>query len=105
MGSWFRRTATEIWNRLRGFQPWPGAYTTFRGKSLNITAARPAECAHGNPGTLHILNNRLEATCGGGTALELLEMQPEGKKKMLARDFLNGYRPQNGEKLGERLGQ
>lgn len=101
----FRRTAIEIWNRLRGFQPWPGAYTTFRGKSLNITAARPAESAHGKPGTLHILNNRLEATCGASTALELLEVQPEGKKRMLARDFLNGYRPQNGEKLGERLGQ
>jgi len=101
----FRRTAIEIWNRLRGFQPWPGAYTTFRGKNLNITAARPAESAHGNPGTLHILNNRLEATCGASTALELLEVQPEGKKRMLARDFLNGYRPQNGEKLGERLGQ
>ena len=97
----FRRTATEIWNRLRGFQPWPGAYTGFRGKKISITSAHPDGSASGEPGTLQIVNNRLVAICGGGTALELLEVQPEGKKKMLAGDFLNGYRPQPGERLGD----
>ncbi|MGZ4815116.1 MAG: methionyl-tRNA formyltransferase [Terriglobales bacterium] len=112
----FRRTATEIWNRLRGFQPWPGAYTTFRGKNLNIVSALPhstkggfngAPCTTPNVewGTLHIEGGRLLAGCGQDTALELVEVQPEGKKKMAVRDFLNGYRPETGEKLGQRLGQ
>ena len=106
----FHRTATEIWNRLRGFQPWPGAHTSFRGKSLNVTGARPMGAPLNptsvewdkavGPGTLYIDNNHLLAVCGDATSLELQEVQPEGKKKMLVRDFLNGYRPQSGEKLG-----
>jgi methionyl-tRNA formyltransferase len=105
----FRRTAMQIWNRLRGFQPWPGAYTTFRGKNLNITMGAPFKPSSGSrgavPGELHIDSGRLLVVCGESTALELLEVQPEGKKRMLVRDFLNGYRPQTGEKLGERMGQ
>ncbi len=96
----FRRTAHDIWNRLRGFQPWPGAYTTFRGKNLNVMQARPEERASGDPGTIHVVGSRLLVCCGQSTSLELLEVQPEGKKKMLVRDFLNGYRPQQGERLG-----
>ena len=44
--------------------------------------------------------DRLIVGCGKGTALELLEVQPEGKKRMAVRDFVHGYRPENGEKLG-----
>lgn len=99
----FQRTATDICNRLRGFQPWPGAYTSFRGKNLNVTAARPATPSP-TPGELRVENGQLIVGCGQQTSLELLEVQPEGKKKMAARDFLNGYRPQAGEKLGEKLG-
>lgn len=100
----FSRTAVHIWNRLRGFQPWPGATTTFRGKNLNVTAARPFLAKLGEPGALTIATGQLLVACGDHTTLELLELQPEGKKKMPARDFLNGYRPQPGEKLGERMG-
>jgi len=96
----FQRTATEIWNRLRGFQPWPGAYTRFRGKNLNVTAAQPVSLTGIDSGALHIDGSRLLVTCGQNTALELLEVQPEGKKRMDARDFVNGYRPQTGERLG-----
>jgi methionyl-tRNA formyltransferase len=45
-------------------------------------------------------NNQFLAGCGDDKVLELLEVQPEGKKRMAARDFINGYRPQPGEKLG-----
>jgi methionyl-tRNA formyltransferase len=97
----FQRTATVLWNRLRGFQPWPGAYTIFRGKKLNITAARPDTSEEHSPaGTLHVVGGRLLATCGQQTALEVLELQPEGKKRMPARDFINGYRPEPEERLG-----
>jgi len=95
----FHRTAQEICNRLRGFQPWPGAFTNFRGKNLHVWAAKPAERSVAE-GELVVEGDHLLAGCGDGTALELLEVQPEGKKRMPARDFLHGYHPHNGEKLG-----
>lgn len=95
----FRRTAQEICNRLRGFQPWPGAFTTFRGKNLHLWAAKPI--ARQIPeGELAIDADHLLVGCAGGSALEFLEVQPEGKKRMTARDFIHGYRPRSGEKLG-----
>jgi methionyl-tRNA formyltransferase len=51
-------------------------------------------------GELRVENDLLIAGCRGGTALALLEVQPEGKKRMRSRDFIHGYRPQSGEKLG-----
>jgi methionyl-tRNA formyltransferase len=97
----FRRTAVETWNRLRGFQPWPGAFTTFRKRTLNIWSAKPVENAQIEPGTLQVSADRLLLGCGSGTVLELFEVQPEGKKRMTAREFINGYRPKAGERLGE----
>jgi methionyl-tRNA formyltransferase len=94
----FRRTAEEICNRLRGFQPWPGAFTTFRGKNLHIWSAEVSEHTI-PPGELFVENN-LFVGCGEGTALILLEVQLEGKKRMAARDFVHGHRPLTGEKLG-----
>lgn len=95
----FHRTADDIYNRLRGFQPWPGAFTTFRGKNLNIWQAKPAphDLAEGR---ILVEANRLIVGCGKATSLELMELQPEGKKRMSARDFIQGYRPRDGEKLG-----
>lgn len=98
----WRRPAREIFNRCRGFLPWPGIYTYFRGQLLHIWKARPAqETAVGAPGTLQPLRRRLLAACGGETALELLELQVEGRKRMSAADFLNGYRVAENESLGE----
>jgi len=101
--SW-ERTATEIWNRLRGFQPWPGAYTTFRKRNLTVVGARPTAPLNQKKvewGTILVQDGRVMVGCGEDTVLELLEVQPEGKKKMAVRDFLNGYRPQTGERLGQ----
>jgi methionyl-tRNA formyltransferase len=95
----FGRPAREIYNRLRGFQPWPGAFTFFRGKMLSLTAARVSPEAVAKAELL-VKNGRLLAGCAGATALELFEVQPEGKKRMSAREFVNGYRPETGEKLG-----
>lgn len=98
----FQRSAAEIINRMRGFQPWPGAFTSFRGKQLRVWAAKAATAAL-TPGVIKIEDSRLLAGCGHNTALELLEVQPEGKKRMSAADFINGYRPKAGEKLGNRV--
>jgi methionyl-tRNA formyltransferase len=95
----FSRSATEIINRLRGFQPWPGAYTIFRSNHLQIRRAAPITQTLA-PGQLHVADNRLLVGSGHNSALELFEVQPEGKKRMSARDFVNGYRPTNAERLG-----
>ena len=96
----FGRSAAEIVNRLRGFQPWPGAFTSFRGKQLRVWAAKAA-MAVVKPSEVRVEDSRLLVGCGHNTALELLEVQPEGKKRMGAADFINGYRPKAGEKLGD----
>ena len=95
----FNRTAEEILNRLRGFQPWPGAYTKFRGKNLHILKAQPAtELVP--PAELKVIVGRLIVGCAKNTALELLELQLEGKKRSTAQSFINGYHPKQSEKLG-----
>ncbi len=97
----FRLMASEISNRLRGFTPWPGAFTTFRGKSLAVSSLTAlSEAPDVEPGIISIRENRLLVGCTASTAIELLEVQPEGKKRMPIRDFINGYRPQTGERLG-----
>jgi len=109
----FSLPAQAIYNRLRGFQPWPGAFTSFRGKQLQISEARPSPAddlsLHGRdaratqalpPGKIRVVDQRLMAGCGQDTILELLELQPEGKRRISVAEFINGYRPQGGEQLG-----
>jgi methionyl-tRNA formyltransferase len=95
----FNRNAHEIHNRLRGFQPWPGAFTTFREKNLQVSQASVLTKAI-VPAELLIEDNRLLVGCAQNTTLEILELQPEGKKRMPAQNFIQGYRPKSGEKLG-----
>jgi methionyl-tRNA formyltransferase len=98
----FSHTATDAWNRLRGFQPWPGAFTRFRGKLLHIHAAMPALDAPATvPAHFKVELHRLMLGFAHDTALEISELQPEGKKRMSAQDFINGYRPRPDETLGE----
>jgi methionyl-tRNA formyltransferase len=95
----FHRAAQETWNRLRGFQPWPGAFTSFRGKNLNVWEAKPHDI-QAAPGQLVVEHNQLMAGCGQDSALELLSIQPAGKRRMSARDFIQGYKPHSGERVG-----
>ncbi|HUI83526.1 MAG TPA: methionyl-tRNA formyltransferase [Candidatus Binatia bacterium] len=97
----FSRTAVDTWNRLRGFQPWPGAFTHFRGKMLHVHAARPApETALVSAAHFAVENERLLLGFAHGTALDVQELQMEGRKRMSARDFVNGYRPRSEEPVG-----
>ncbi len=97
----FNRSAIEIHNRLRGFQPWPGASTQFRGKGFKLIAAQPySDELTLAPGELGRHGDQLFVGCGNGTTLELLRVQPEGKKAISAREFVSGYRPGPGERLG-----
>ena len=97
----FTRSASEIYNHLRGFQPWPGAYTSFRGKNFQMHWAKPAKAESNlTPGELRLANHDLLAGCGANTALQLIEVQLEGKKRMSGSEFARGYRPTAGERLG-----
>jgi methionyl-tRNA formyltransferase len=94
--------ASKIHARLRGFDPWPGAYTTFRGQTLHVRAARVAgRDAEGEPGRLVVAGKKLVALCGEGSALELVEVQQEGRKRVAAEAFVNGQRLGENETLGE----
>jgi len=95
------RPAREIYNRLRGFTPWPGAHTAFRGGKLSLLRACPAENRGLPPGLMRVENRRLFAGCGAQTSLELLEVQPAGKNRMSIEAFLNGYRVGDNHSLGE----
>jgi methionyl-tRNA formyltransferase len=99
----WNRPAQEIYNRLRGFTPWPSAYTTFRGQQLSVLRARLADGNGLPPGRLYSVRKALFAACGHNTALELVELQPAGKKRMAAESFLNGYKLSDSEFLGESL--
>ena len=109
------RAAADIERRVRGFQPWPNAHTIFRGQRFVLWRARPAETegvgqgetvSAGRAGThapgevVAARGDELTVACGAGTRLRLLEVQAEGKRRMTARDFLNGTRVAEGERLG-----
>jgi methionyl-tRNA formyltransferase len=97
------RTAAQIDQRFRGFQPWPGSFTTLRGKKLIVHAVTfdPSLHSEAAPGTIHLHGDTLLVACGNHTALTLGEVQLEGKKRMSAGDFLRGFQLKTGEVLGE----
>jgi methionyl-tRNA formyltransferase len=91
--------AVEIWRRVRAYQPWPGCYTTWKGKQLKITEALPIGDGKEEPGTVVDLgNNEVGITTGNGI-LKVTGLQYEGKKAMHARSFIQGQRDFTGSKL------
>jgi len=106
----FARSAEDLFNRLRGFQPWPGAFTIFKGKALQVHHAQPLQHAVMlTSAQIAVEGTRLFVGCGKNEAkakdtnavLELLEVQLEGKRRMTTREFINGYRPKSGDHLGQ----
>jgi methionyl-tRNA formyltransferase len=98
----FSRTAKEIHNRWRGFHPWPGAFTSLRGKKLIVHRMRVVNChTMTEPGTIRLDGDLLHVACGCFTTLELEEVQLEGKRRMPAAEFLRGFQIKDGERLGQ----
>jgi methionyl-tRNA formyltransferase len=95
------RPAQEIYNRMRGFTPWPGAYTNFRGQTCHLWG-RPASTEPSStlPGALALKSGRLRVVCGAATELELTHVKLEGRKRVSAAEFANGARLQPGEHFG-----
>jgi methionyl-tRNA formyltransferase len=99
--------AQQIHDLVRGFQPWPGAHTSFRGQSLHLWRSRlvPQERRDLPPGALIqtqgvSVGHGVFAVAGDGAVLELLEVQLEGRKKMPAEVFANGHRLSQTDLLG-----
>jgi len=80
----------EILNRIRGFSPWPGCHTLWRGQRLRIWKARPLDPPAPRQGWLARKKSRLTAGTGNG-GMEILEVQLEGKKRMETAAFLNAF--------------
>jgi len=97
-------TAAKIFNRSRGLLPWPGAYSFFRGQIFHIWKSRIASDGPPapKPGQMISQKKRLLVGCGERTALELIEVQVEGRKLMSAEAFLNGQHLRDDEILGEK---
>ena len=95
--------AQKIYNRIRGLQPWPGAFTSFRGKVCHIWG-KPAVApiaATGNPGVIRTQGMQLLVDCGEDTALALEFVQLEGRKRITAREFANGAHLKPNEHFGD----
>ena len=103
----FGRRARAIYDRWRGFYPWPGAYTVFRGKKLILHGVREVSfesigegAESTSEGELVVAGDSLTVVCGGLTALLMEELQLEGKRRMTAAEFGRGYQVKTGERLG-----
>jgi methionyl-tRNA formyltransferase len=112
----WNRPAQEIYNRMRGFAPWPGAYTTFRGQTCHLwaepvpeAASLPAQpisspslaAARSAPGTIFGLKNEWFVSCGGNaTLLRIQSVKLEGRKQVSPSEFANGARLKPGERFG-----
>lgn len=89
----WRRPARAIRDRLRGFTPWPGAFTTLDGKLLKVLEARVVDAeGAGDPGSGAVSGDGVVVQCGEGTALSLRKLQLEGKAAGSALDLANGLR-------------
>ena len=100
----WKNSATEIYNRIRGLNPWPGAYTGFEGRRLKVWRAALPKIAESGldqqpPGTVIAVGRESLTVATGKGVLTLLELQPAGKKPMDAGSFCCGYRIEPGSRL------
>lgn len=107
------RPAQEIFNRIRGFAPWPGAYTSFRGQTCHIWGEVASNDLNGSrgeslppspratPGSIVAQRGGLLVMCGGATHLRLISVKVEGRKQVTAAEFVNGAHLHSGEHFGE----
>lgn len=95
--------ASQIERAVRAFQPWPNAHTTFKQRNLIVWRAEVVSTQSGaKPGEVIAAHgDDLIICCGEETALRLIDVQPEAKRRMSVRDFLNGAHLQVGDRLGE----
>jgi methionyl-tRNA formyltransferase len=96
----WERSAAELANHVRGLNPAPGAYSTFRDKRIKVWRARPLDDQEGPPGSVVDLGKDRFGVGTGDGVLEILEVQQEGNKRLDAGAFVRGHHPKPGEVLG-----
>jgi methionyl-tRNA formyltransferase len=97
----WQRRAREIFNRMRGLAPWPGAFTTFRGKTCQLWGEPlTQEHASDEPGTLLLEDGQLRVACADTTVLRILTVKLEGRSEVSAQEFVNGARLAKEERFG-----
>ncbi len=97
-------SAFTIERCVRGFQPWPNAHTNIKSRGLIVWSAEPTLLSDGDaqPGeVVRAHGDELVVKCGEHTALRLVEVQPAAKRRIPARDFLNGVHLKVGDRFGE----
>ena len=100
----WRRGSSEIYNRMRGFTPWPGSYTEFRGQTCHILGNPVSKDLKGTqkdlePGTLLATSNELNVVCGAGSVFGVASVKLEGRKQVPVAEFVRGARLQSGERF------
>ena len=96
-------TSAKISNRVRGFQPFPASFTSFRGERLTIWAAEPTlEPSSADPGEIvETTKDVIFVSCGKQTTLAITELQQQGRKRLTTRDLLNGVHIEKGERFSQ----
>jgi methionyl-tRNA formyltransferase len=98
----WERTAQEIFDRMRGFAPWPGAFSTFRGNSCHLWGEpAPAKQSDAEPGNAILDGKELLVTCGGGSVLRLERVKLQGRNEVQAMEFARGAHLAGGEHFGK----
>ena len=95
------KSAFEIHNLIRGLQTWPAATTVINGKTVKIHKSVLSDEIGKNAGEIVHNKNVLTISCGDGKCIDILELQPEGRKKMDAKSFLAGNQLNLGDIIGE----
>jgi methionyl-tRNA formyltransferase len=104
----WNRPADEIYNRMRAFTPWPGAYTTFRGQTCHVLGEPVSKemsrsltvTINDAPGSIRFESHELFVTCGHATVLRVQTVKVEGRRQVSASEFANGARLKPGERFG-----
>jgi methionyl-tRNA formyltransferase len=97
------RPAAEICNRMRAFTPWPGTYTTFRGRICHIVVepASKEVSTTAPPGTIHLTTTGMVVRCGQATEVRVLSVKQEGGKQIDAMEFISSVQLTEGERFGD----
>ena len=96
----FNETADKIHNKVRGLNPWPSASFVLEGKRFKLWETRPSGKTDKKAGTVIESDGKLVVACKNSTSIELVTIQPEGKNKMSASDYLRGHKVEKGTEMG-----
>ncbi|WP_226528251.1 methionyl-tRNA formyltransferase [Metabacillus niabensis] len=96
------KTGEEIYNQIRGLNPWPVSFTTYQDQLMKIWWGEKVKSNEdANPGTILLIeDDGIVVSTGNKTAIKITELQPSGKKKMTGEEFLRGTTMNEGERLG-----